>query len=246
MDVRYAGDTPVEDIVEATVRTIRTAHKEHEGDILAFLPGEGEIRSCAEALGTSLSETHICPLYGLLTMDEQRRAIAPSRPGERKVVLATPIAETSLTIEGVRIVVDAGYCRKPVFDARTSLEHLETVRISRDMATQRTGRAGRVAPGICYRLWSQGTESWMAELRQPEILEADLAPLVLEVRRLRRTASGTVAVAHAAPGPTAQGCAGAAHQPRCSGHRRPHHAARPEGGQTSVPSPHRPAAAHGG
>lgn len=181
VDVRYAGDTPVEDIVEATVRTIRTAHKEHEGDILAFLPGEGEIRSCAEALGTSLSETHICPLYGLLTMDEQRRAIAPSRPGERKVVLATPIAETSLTIEGVRIVVDAGYCRKPVFDARTSLEHLETVRISRDMATQRTGRAGRVAPGICYRLWSQGTESWMAELRQPEILEADLAPLALEV-----------------------------------------------------------------
>ena len=181
VDIRYTGDTPAEDIVAATVRTIRMAHKEHDGDILAFLPGEGEIRRCAEALGASLGQTHICPLYGLLTMDEQRRAIAPSRPGERKVVLATPIAETSLTIEGVRIVVDAGYCRKPVFDARTALEHLETVRISKDMATQRTGRAGRVAPGVCYRLWSQGTESRMAELRKPEILEADLAPLVLAV-----------------------------------------------------------------
>lgn len=98
VDVRYAGDSPVEDIVEAMVRTIRTAHKEHEGDILAFLPGEGEIRRCAEAPGASLGQTPICPLYGMLSMDEQRRAIAPSRPGERKVVLATPIAETSLTI----------------------------------------------------------------------------------------------------------------------------------------------------
>lgn len=181
VDVRHEGDVAPETIVEATVKMIRAAHKEHEGDILAFLPGEGEIRRCAEALGASLGQTHICPLYGLLTMDEQQRAIAPSRPGERKVVLATPIAETSLTIEGVRIVVDAGYCRKPVFDGRTALEHLETVRISRDMAAQRSGRAGRVAPGICYRLWSKAIESRMAELRQPEILEADLAPLVLQV-----------------------------------------------------------------
>ncbi|MCR5710578.1 MAG: ATP-dependent helicase HrpB, partial [Bacteroidales bacterium] len=181
VDVRHEGDVAPETIVEATVKMIRSAHKEHEGDILAFLPGEGEIRRCAEALGASLGQTHICPLYGLLTMDEQRRAIAPSRPGERKVVLATPIAETSLTIEGVRIVLDAGYCRKPVFDGRTALEHLETVRISRDMAAQRSGRAGRLAPGICYRLWSKATENRMAELRQPEILEADLAPLVLQV-----------------------------------------------------------------
>ena len=181
VEVRHEGDVTPENIVEATVKMIRTAHKEHEGDILAFLPGEGEIRRCVEALSKSLGLTHVCPLYGMLSMEEQHRAIAPSRPGERKVVLATPIAETSLTIEGVRIVVDAGYCRKPVFDGRTALEHLETVRISRDMATQRSGRAGRVAPGVCYRLWSKATESHMAELRQPEVLEADLAPLVLQV-----------------------------------------------------------------
>ncbi|MBR4353655.1 MAG: ATP-dependent helicase HrpB [Bacteroidales bacterium] len=181
VEIRYMGDTPVEDIVEATIRMIRSAHKEQEGDILAFLPGEGEIRRCAEALGSSLGQTHLCPLYGMLSIEEQRRAIAPSRPGQRKVVLATPIAETSLTIEGVRVVVDAGYCRKPVFDARTALEHLETVRISRDMAAQRSGRAGRVAPGVCYRLWSKAAETRMAELRKPEIVEADLAPMVLQV-----------------------------------------------------------------
>ena len=181
VDVRHVGDIPLDDIVEATVRMIREAHRTQEGDILAFLPGEGEIRRCAEALGVSLGSTHVCPLYGLLSLDEQRRAIAPSRPSERKVVLATPIAETSLTIEGVRIVVDAGYCRKPVFDARTAMEHLETVRISRDMAVQRTGRAGRVAPGVCYRLWSKAAESRMVEQLRPEIVEADLASLVLQV-----------------------------------------------------------------
>ena len=125
--------------------------------------------------------TRVCPLYGMLPLEEQRRAIAPSGPGERKIVLATPVAETSLTIEGVRIVVDGGLCRKPVFDPRTALEHLETVRISKDMATQRAGRAGRVAPGVCYRLWSEAAESRMAEIRTPEILEADLAPLVLQI-----------------------------------------------------------------
>ncbi len=181
VEIQYGRDIAPEEIVEATVRQIRSAHQSHEGDMLAFLPGEGEIRRCAEALGTMLGSTHVCPLYGMLSLEEQRRAIAPSRPGERKVVLATPIAETSLTIEGVRIVVDAGYCRKPVFDSRTSLEHLETVRISQDMAAQRTGRAGRVAPGICYRLWSKGGESRMEALRKPEILEADLAPLLLQV-----------------------------------------------------------------
>ena len=182
VEIQYGRDISPEEIVEATVRQIRSTHQSHEGDILAFLPGEGEIRRCAEALGTILGSTHVCPLYGMLSLEEQRRAIAPSRPGERKVVLATPIAETSLTIEGVRIVVDAGYCRKPVFDSRTSLEHLETVRISQDMAAQRTGRAGRVAPGICYRLWSKGGESRMEALRKPEILEADLAPLYCKSR----------------------------------------------------------------
>ena len=122
----------------------------------------------------------IQPLYGNLSPEDQRRAIAPSAPGERKIVIATPIAETSITIEGVRVVIDTGLCRQVVFDARTGLSHLETVRISMDMATQRMGRAGRVAEGVCYRLWTKASEHLMAEQRKPEIEEADLAPMVLD------------------------------------------------------------------
>ena len=123
---------------------------------------------------------NIHPLYGNLSPEDQRRAIAPSAPGERKIVIATPIAETSITIEGVRVVIDAGLCRQVAFDARTGLSHLETVRISMDMATQRMGRAGRVAEGVCYRLWTKASEHLMAEQRKPEIEEADLAPMVLD------------------------------------------------------------------
>ncbi len=162
-------------------RTILQAHRAQQGDILAFLPGEAEIRRCCEMLAGELGDTHICPLYGMLPFEEQRLAIAPSAPAERKVVLATPIAETSITIEGVRVVVDSGLCRKMVFDPQTGLSRLETVRVSLDMARQRSGRAGRVAPGVCYRLWSLGTEQRMQPNRTPEILEADLAPLVLDV-----------------------------------------------------------------
>ena len=122
----------------------------------------------------------IYPLYGNLSPENQRRAIAPSAPGERKIVIATPIAETSITIEGVRVVIDSGLCRQVVFDARTGLSHLQTVRISMDMATQRMGRAGRVAEGVCYRLWTKASEHLMAEQRKPEIEEADLAPMVLD------------------------------------------------------------------
>ena len=122
----------------------------------------------------------IHPLYGNLSPENQHRAIAPSAPGERKIVIATPIAETSITIEGVRVVIDSGLCRQVVFDARTGLSHLQTVRISMDMATQRMGRAGRVAEGVCYRLWTKASEHLMAEQRKPEIEEADLAPMVLD------------------------------------------------------------------
>ena len=122
----------------------------------------------------------IHPLYGNLSPENQRRAIAPSAPGERKIVIATPIAETSITIEGVRVVIDSGLCRQVVFDARTGLSHLQTVRISMDMATQRMGRAGRVAEGVCYRLWTKASEHLMAEQRKQEIEEADLAPMVLD------------------------------------------------------------------
>ena len=164
---------------EAVVRAVRRAHREQEGDILAFLPGEAEIRRCTEMLGDSLGDTEVHPLYGMLPPEAQRRAIAPGE--RRKIVLATPIAETSLTIENVRIVVDSGLCRKPVSDPQSGLSRLETVRISRDMARQRTGRAGRVAPGVCYRLWGPGTEARMEENRRPEILEADLSQTVLAI-----------------------------------------------------------------
>lgn len=162
-------------------RAVLQAHRDEEGDILAFLPGEAEIRRAAAELEGALGATRICPLYGMLSNEEQRAAIAPSLPGERKVVLATPIAETSLTIEGVRVVVDGGWCRKPVWDPRSGLSRLETVRISLDMAEQRRGRAGRVAPGVCYRLWSLATERRMEPLRRPEILEADLSGTVLDI-----------------------------------------------------------------
>ena len=181
VEVLRGADATPENAAETVAKAVREAHKAYEGDILAFLPGEADIRRCAQLLGSSLGLTAVCPLYGMLSPAEQRRAIAPSVPGERKVVLATPIAETSLTIEGVRVVVDSGLCRKPVYDQQRGLSRLETVRISRDMADQRTGRAGRVAPGVCIRLWNAGIEQQMAPLRIPEILEADLAPTVLDI-----------------------------------------------------------------
>ena len=181
VEIRRGADATADNAAEIVARTVREAHRSEPGDILAFLPGEADIRRCAEMLGTSLGATRIFPLYGMLSGEEQRRAIAPSAPGERKVVLATPIAETSVTIEGVRMVVDSGLCRRMVFDAQRGLSRLETVRISRDMADQRTGRAGRVAPGVCYRLWNPGLERQMAPVRVPEILESDLAPTVLQI-----------------------------------------------------------------
>ena len=186
-----------ENVAERVAHWVRVALREHEGDVLAFLPGEAEIRRCAELLegigaaagdspvkpandGRGSGRISIFPLYGMLPPEQQRAAIAPSASGARKVVLATPIAETSLTIEGVRVVVDGGFCRRMVFDPQNALSRLETVRISRDMADQRSGRAGRVAPGVCYRLWGRGTEARMAATRVPEILEADLAGTVLD------------------------------------------------------------------
>ena len=178
---RYQDSFGLEDCAKATAATIAKAHHEHKGDILAFLPGQGEILKCMEILGDSLAPTTVYPLYGNLSPEQQRKAIAPSQEGERKVVLATPIAETSLTIEGVRIVIDSGLYKKVVFDNNTGLSHLETTRISRDMATQRMGRAGRVAEGICYRLWTKTSEHLMAERRTPEIEEADLSSMILDI-----------------------------------------------------------------
>ena len=196
VELHYADkDTDPRDIAAAAASTTIEAYKKYEGDILVFLPGQAEIERCFELLSKSQHLTisphqhlntttphhlTIHPLYGNLSPEDQRRAIAPSAPGERKIVIATPIAETSITIEGVRVVIDAGLCRQVVFDARTGLSHLETVRISMDMATQRMGRAGRVAEGVCYRLWTKASEHLIAEQRKPEIEEADLAPMVLD------------------------------------------------------------------
>lgn len=189
LDLLPSGDTAfrTEDTAKAVASAIQLAHRENKGDILAFLPGQGEITRCWKMIGTSLGETLVFPLYGNLSPDDQRRAIAPSKEGERKVVLATPIAETSITIEGVTVVVDSGLCRQPVFDPITGLTRLETTKISLDMAAQRAGRAGRTAPGKCYRLWAKTAEHFMKSQRQPEISEADLAPMLLSVSAFGET-----------------------------------------------------------
>lgn len=154
----------------------------YDGDVLCFLPGAAEIRRTADALAPHVdARTYVVPLFGNLTQAEQDRAIAPSPAGTRKVVLATSIAETSLTIEGVRIVVDSGLMRVPRFDARIGMTRLETVTVTRASADQRRGRAGRVAPGVCYRLWSEHEDAALVPYTKPEILEADLAPLALDL-----------------------------------------------------------------
>lgn len=177
----HTTDCDIQSIAQQTAHYIREAHNQNEGDILAFLPGEGEIRKCEEMLTGAFPTTSIYPLYGMLPQAKQREAIMPSPQGQRKIVLATSIAETSLTIEGVRIVVDCGYCKQLAFDANTGLSRLETTRISQDMADQRRGRAGRLTNGICYRLWSKATESRMRSHRTPEIEKADLTQLTLDL-----------------------------------------------------------------
>lgn len=180
VDIVYAKeDADRRDMPQVAASAVRCALKEHEGDVLVFLPGQADIMKCADLLQGI--PPAVLPLYGNLPPAEQRRAILPSKEGERKVVIATSIAETSLTIEGVRVVVDSGLCRTLVFDGRSGLSHLETVPVSMDMAKQRAGRAGRLASGTCYRLWTKAAEHRMAEQRKPEILDADLAPLLLDV-----------------------------------------------------------------
>jgi ATP-dependent helicase HrpB len=144
------------------------------------LPGEGEIKKCGELL-KRLNDVSIHPLYGQLSPQEQFKAILPDKNAKRKIVLATSIAETSLTIEGIKTVVDCGFGRTQVFDIRSGLSRLETLRISKDSAEQRAGRAGRLSNGVCYRMWTSATQLRMAEHRVPEILEADLCSLTLEM-----------------------------------------------------------------
>ncbi len=180
VEVRYLPRDPEGPLPGVVAGAVSRALAEHEGDILVFLPGVGEIVQVERLLAERHPEVRITPLYGDLPLAAQQAAILPD-PRRRKVVLSTSIAETSLTIEGIRVVVDSGYARLPRFDARSGLTRLQTVRVTRDTAEQRAGRAGRLLPGVCYRLWSQATHGQLLAERRPEILEADLAQLMLEL-----------------------------------------------------------------
>jgi ATP-dependent helicase HrpB len=177
VEIKYAPRDP-EDAIRAVVSTVRRVLEDHAGDVLVFLPGAAEINR-VERMLDDLEPVDVRPLYGDLPLETQQAAIMPG--SNRRVVLATNIAETSLTIEGVRVVIDAGLARASRFDQGSGFTKLETVRITRDSADQRAGRAGRVAPGVCYRLWSESTQAGMIAQRSPEILEADLAPFALEL-----------------------------------------------------------------
>ena len=171
-----------ERIEDSMARAILEAHRTETGSILAFLPGQGEILRTAERLeGRVGAETAIVPLYGNLGQREQDAAIRPAAPGTRKIVLATSIAETSITIDGVRIVIDSGLQRLPVFEAATGITRLETVRVSRASADQRAGRAGRTEPGIAIRLWHAGQTAALPAFTPPQILSSDLSGFLLDL-----------------------------------------------------------------
>jgi ATP-dependent helicase HrpB len=181
VETRYLGrDTrPIE---PQTADAIARAMRADKGSLLAFLPGAAEIRRTAAMLEGRLdADTGIAELYGALSAEEQDRAIAPAPPGRRKVVLATSIAETSITIEGVRMVVDCGLSRVPQYEPDVGVTRLDTVRVSRAAADQRRGRAGRTEPGICYRLWDEPQTAALAAFSRPEILAADLSGFALDL-----------------------------------------------------------------
>lgn len=169
-------------LLDQVVAVIQHALSTESGSLLVFLPGAGEIRRAEQALQGKLpANTHLAPLYGNLTSAQQDLAIALANEGERKIVLATAIAETSLTIEGIRVVIDSGQQRRAVFDANSGMTRLVTQRVSRAAAEQRKGRAGRIEQGVCYRLWSEADQFGLREFTPPEIQQADLTSVVLEL-----------------------------------------------------------------
>jgi ATP-dependent helicase HrpB len=182
VETRYVGREPGRRIDEAVAETVQRAVRAEPGSLLVFLPGAGEIRRVETTLRDRIADPDIdiVPLFGALDRGEQDLAIRPAKPGRRKIVLATSIAETSITIEGVRVVVDPGLARVPVYEPGLGLTRLETVRVSRASADQRRGRAGRTEPGICYRLWEEAATGALQPFATPEILAADLAGLVLD------------------------------------------------------------------
>ncbi len=187
VEVRYGAPWKShEGVLQAVVPAVLEALEEQHGSLLVFLPGQGEIRQVYRQLEKPLamhSDVILAPLYGDLDIAEQRRAIAPAPAGKRKVVLATDIAETSLTIDGVNVVIDAGLSRQAVFDSASGMTRLHTRRVSRASSVQRMGRAGRLQPGVCYRLWSETQQQQLIPFSPPEISQADLLPLALQLQR---------------------------------------------------------------
>lgn len=183
VETRYAGAVTHRPVEQAVAEVICRSVANREGSLLAFLPGAAEIRRTVKRLeAAGLPEDWmLAPLYGTLPRDRQEAALAPPPAGRHKIVLATAIAETSLTIEGIRVVVDGGLQRAPRFDPVSGMSRLVTLPVSQASADQRRGRAGRLGPGICYRLWSQAVHSTLPPYRRPEILDADLSGLALEL-----------------------------------------------------------------
>ncbi|WP_281259819.1 ATP-dependent helicase HrpB [Vibrio albus] len=178
---RYTPMSANERLVPAMAKQIRHLMRTETGSLLAFLPGTADIRRLAEQLDDLDNDIDVCPLYGQLSFSQQEKAIAPADKGRRKIVLATNIAETSLTIEGIRIVVDSGLEKVAKFDLRTGITKLDQVRVARSSAEQRAGRAGRLEEGICVRLYSESQLNQQPVVPEPEILHSDLSSLVLEL-----------------------------------------------------------------
>ena len=203
IDIRHQDRPPGERIEDTVTRAILDAHAGERGSILAFLPGQAEITRTAERLqGRFGPETMIAPLYGNLSQKEQDAAIRPAPPGTRKIALATSIAETSITIDGVRIIIDSGLQRLPVFEASTGITRLETVRVSRASADQRAGRAGRTEPGIAIRLWHPGQTAALPAFTPPQILSSDLSGLALDLAHWGVQDPATLAFADQPPATT--------------------------------------------
>jgi ATP-dependent helicase HrpB len=193
VEIGYLDREPQGAVADYSAAAVRRALGASEGDLLVFLPGVGDIRRCQELLLAEPGNEAalICPLYGDLPLAEQEKALRPA--GRRKVVLATNIAETSLTIEGVRMVIDSGFMRRSRFDPASGLERLETVRVSRANAAQRSGRAGRLGPGRCLRLWTEALQGSLLPFAPPEIRSADLAGVALELARWGMPDAGQLA-----------------------------------------------------
>ncbi|CAN7166530.1 ATP-dependent helicase HrpB [Phyllobacterium sp. LjRoot231] len=202
IDIRYRSRNPDERIEDAMAKAVRDTLADETGSILAFLPGQREIERTAEALqGRVPADTIIVPLYGALEGRDQDAAIKPAPKGQRKVVIATSIAETSITIDGVRVVIDSGLARLPKFEPATGLTRLETVRASRAAVDQRAGRAGRTEPGIALRLWRAEQTAALEAFAPPEILEADLTGLVLDCAAWGVAEPASLAFLDAPPAP---------------------------------------------